>query len=167
MAGSRLLTAAMFRPLTGGVTLPSYLDKGSTNFGGSVLCFADTAIKESAYTIIAIPDDFPATPVSVTFTVVWTSTITNGNFQCDIDYRLVGGNDTTSLNQAAQQALTVADAAPTVAHRKLDVILSATAANFNSSQNNVLLLQLSRDGATESSGIAGDVLVALVNLAWT
>lgn len=163
------LPIGIFRPSTSGVYVPSY-DQVATNdlWDFPVLAFIDNSAKESAHAALVLPDDFPATPSAVSFDVSWTSAVTTGNFQIDIDYRVVGGNDTESLDQATvQEALTVADVAPSVAHRRLLVNLAATASNFNSAASKVLELTLSRDGVDEVTSIAGEVFVVGLLLKFT
>jgi hypothetical protein len=62
---------------------------------------------------------------------IWTSTATTGNCCWRATYRTVGGDDTTSLDQAGnEQQVSVTDAAPGAANRRMTPTISPTAANF-------------------------------------
>lgn len=94
--------------------------------------------------------------------VVWTATVTTGNVVWDLDYRAVGGNDSESLDQAGtQESVTVTDAAPGAANRRLEASLSLTSANL--AADDTVEFELFRDGADAAdtmaaSGILFDVL---------
>lgn len=62
---------------------------------------------------------------------VWTTTATAGNVVLCYDYRAISGNDAESLDQAtAQESVTVTDAAPGAANRRMEVSIALTSANM-------------------------------------
>jgi len=118
-----------------------------------VAVFNDTGAKDSIHGKFPVPGDYVGSPK---FIVRWTSTATSGNFQIDVDYRSVAVGE--SLDQAtAQEALTVTDVAPGTTDLMQEAELAATAGNFTA--NDLCQWILSRDGATEASGIAAAVTV--------
>lgn len=167
--GAMFIPAAMFRPVGGAVSMQSYQDFATNDvWGGNILVFGDTALKEEAHSFVGIPQEFPTTPTTVSFLPEWTCVPTTGNFQIDIDYRIVGGDGTESMDQTGtQEAITISDAAPSVAHRKMRPSLAATASNFNSSSEKILECKIARDGVTETSSIAASALLFGVWLVWT
>lgn len=118
-----------------------------------VWSFADSATRDLLYGKFVVPKNYVGSPV---FVVVWTTTATTGNAIWDLDYRTVGGNDTTSLDQStAEETLTVTDAAPGAAHRRLEATMSATAGNFSADEEVEFLF--GRDGAS-SDTIAATIM---------
>lgn len=151
-----ILDASVKPDASGGVFFEPYSVKATNDFWDYlVLVFNDTATKDGVHGRFPIPSDYVGSPK---FIVVWTSGTTTGNFQIDVDYRCVGGNDAESLDQAtAQEALTVADVAPSATDERMEVELAATAGNF--AANDTCQWIFSRDGVSESSGIADAVTV--------
>jgi hypothetical protein len=89
---------------------------------------------------------------------VWTATVTSGNVAWDCDYRTVGGDDTTSLDQTGnEESITVTDAAPGAAHRRLIPQLSPTSANFAAGET--VEFELFRDGADAADTMAASAIV--------
>src|SRR3990172_2325374 len=69
---------------------------------------AQPTIRHGFYGGFAIPKNYVG---SASLIIVWTATVTSGNVVLDFEYRAVGGNDTTSLDQAGtEESLTVTDA---------------------------------------------------------
>jgi len=102
----------------------------------------------------AVPKNYVGTPVVV---IVWTATLTSGNVVWDFEYRTVGGNDTTSLDQAGtEESVTVTDAAPGAANRRLEATISL-AANFAVDEE--VEFFLARDGADAADTMAGAALL--------
>lgn len=102
-----------------------------------------------------VPKNYVGTAVLV---IVWTATITSGNVVWDFDYRAVTGNDTESLDQSGnQESVTVTDAAPGAAHRRLEVTISLTSANF--SADDTVEFELFRDGADAADTMAGSAIL--------
>lgn len=95
---------------------------------------------------------------SASIVIVWTSTLTSGNVVWDFEYRTVGGDDTTSLDQAGtEESLTVTDAAPTAAHRRLQASITLTAGNLAADEE--VTFFLARDGADAADTLAGSALL--------
>ena len=62
---------------------------------------------------------------------VWTSTATSGNVKWGFKYRAITGDNAESLDQTGEQeAVTVVDAAPGAANRRMEVSIALTAGNF-------------------------------------
>lgn len=101
-----------------------------------------------------VPKNYVGTPVLV---IVWTSTLTSGNVVWDFEYRTVGGNDTTSLDQSGtEESVTVTDAAPGAAHRRLEATISLTA---NFAVDEEVEFYFARDGADGADTLAGSALL--------
>ena len=91
---------------------------------------------------------------SAKFYPVWTSTVTTGNCVWDFEYRTVGGDDTTSLDQAGtEESLTLTDAAPTAANRRLTPSFSLTSGNFAAGETVQFFLAV--DGVDAADTLAG------------
>lgn len=160
MAKHRIfIPAAAFAPDPGGTNPPvpePYTIPATNDFWRhDVLAFNDTSTKDSAYAIFEVPENYVG---SAKLFLVWTSTATSGNVVWDADYRTVGGDDTTSLDQAtAEESLTVTDAAPTATDRRLTPSMTATAANFAAEET--VELKISRDGTSGSDTMAAAAIL--------
>jgi hypothetical protein len=139
-------------PNASGVYVASYNDFATNDvWDSTVVVFPDSGLRDGIAGRFLIPSWFVSSPEIV---VVWTSTATTGNVVWDFDYRAVGGDNLESLDQTGtQEALTVTDAAPGAAHRRLAAAMAMTAANL-AAQDEVEF-ELFRDGA-----IAGDTMAA-------
>jgi len=116
-----------------------------------VAVFNDTSSRKGLHGAFNVPKDYVGAPKII---VVWTAIATTGNVEWDFDYRAVGGNDTESLDQAGtQESVNVPDAAPSLAHERLEAVLALTAANL--AADDTLLFELFRDGVD-----AGDTMAA-------
>jgi hypothetical protein len=116
---------------------------------------AQPTVRHGVYGGFAVPKDYVGTPKLV---LVWTATLTSGNVVWDFDYRTVGGDDTTSLDQSGtEEAVTVTDAAPGAANRRLEVSVNLTAANFAADEE--VSFYLARDGADGSDTMAGTAML--------
>lgn len=93
--------------------------------------------------------------------IVWTATVTSGNAVWDFEYRAVGGNDSESLDQAGtQESLTVTDAAPGAALRRLETSIDLTDGNF--AVDDDVTFFIANDGTDGADTLAGARL--LINL---
>jgi hypothetical protein len=102
-----------------------------------------------------VPQDYVG---SALFIPVWTAIVTAGNCVWDIDYRTVGGDDTTSMDQAgSEQSVTVTDAAPSAVNFRLTPSLSPTAANFAVGED--VEFTLFRDGTDANDTMAGTAIL--------
>jgi putative transposon-encoded protein len=129
----------------------------------SIICFNDTATRIGIRGAFAVPKNYVGTPAVV---IVWTSTATSGNVVWDFDYRSVGGDNTTSLDQATvQQAVTVTDAAPSAANNRLEVSISLTAGNF--AVDNTVQFNFYRDGADGADTMAAAALLHGLSFQYT
>lgn len=105
-----------------------------------------------------VPNNYVGSPKIY---VIWTSTITSGNAVIDFEYRAVGGDDSESLDQAGtQESLTVTDAAPGAANRRLTPSVSLTAGNL--AAQDTVEFNVGFDGTDGSDTLAGARLI--VNL---
>jgi len=120
-----------------------------------VFIFNDTATRILLYGQFVVPQNYVG---AATLVILWTTTATTGNVVWDGDYRTVGGDDTTSLDQAGtEQAVTVTDAAPTAANNRLRVTVTLTAANFAAGETVEFLL--ARDGADAADTMAAAAIL--------
>lgn len=95
---------------------------------------------------------------SAALIIVWTATLTSGNVVFDFEYRAVGGNDSESLDQSGtQESLTVTDAAPGAAWRRLEASIDLTDGNF--ATDDTVSYFFARDGADGSDTMAGSALL--------
>ena len=125
------------------------------------LVFKDTSTRDIAYGLFNVPKNYVGTAKVYP---VWTTTATSGNCIWDFDYRTVGGDDTTSLDQSGvEEALTVTDAAPGAAHRRLTPSMTFTAANLAADETVEFLI--ARDGAS-SDTIAASVMLHDLIFEW-
>jgi hypothetical protein len=114
---------------------------------------------------ITIPDYY-ASSGTAKIIIQWTSTLTTGNVVFDFEYRSVGGNDTESLDQATyQESLSVTDAAPGAAHRRMTAELTITAANLTA--GDTLTYFLYRDGTDAADTLAGSALIHAATFQFT
>lgn len=95
---------------------------------------------------------------SANLIIVWTSTLTSGDVVWSFEYRTVGGDDTTSLDQSGTEgAQTVTDTAPGAANRRLAATIDLTDANFAADEE--VEFFLSRDGTAGGDTLAGSALL--------
>lgn len=89
----------------------------------------------------------------------WTSTATSGNCRWRFTYRTVGGDDTTSLDQAGnEEQLSLTDAAPGAALRRMiPTGLTLTSANFAIGETVEFLFERNDDTGTDT--MAADALL--------
>lgn len=112
---------------------------------------AQPSVRILIYRTFEVPSDYVGNPIWV---INWTATLTSGNVVWDLDSRTVAGNDTASLDQASTEAaLTVTDAAPTAANRRLEATITATAAHFTAGET--VEFAFGRDGADAADTMAG------------
>lgn len=151
---------------SGNVYIEPYPVKATNDvWGFLVVVFADTGTRIGMRGAASVPKNYN-TGGTVKIVVVWTSTATSGNVVWDFDYRGVGGNDSESLDQTGnQEALTVTDAAPGAAHRRLEALMTVTASNL--AADDVLEWELFRDGANGSDTMAAAAIVVDVLLEYT
>lgn len=138
---------------SGNVYAEPYPIKATSDFWKHLnLVFADSATKDSAYLAFEVPQNYVGT---AKFGLVWTAQVTTGNVLWEFAYRTVGGDDTTSLDQAtAEETLTITDAAPTATDRRLlPTMVAATAGNFTAGET--VELKFSRDGSSATDTMAG------------
>lgn len=120
-----------------------------------VWIFNDTATRDGLHSGFVVPKNYVA---GGTFILVWTATAITGNVVWDLEYRTVAGDDLVSLDQVGvEESLTVTDAAPGAAHRRLEASMAATAANF--AADDEVGLVLFRDGANAADTMAAAVIL--------
>lgn len=128
---------------------------GIFRFGSSNA--AAPTVRHGFYGSFLIPSNYVSTPVILP---LWTASLTSGDVVWDLDYRIVGGNDTTSLDQSGEdEAVTVTDTAPGAAFRLLQPSFTLTAGNFSSSADKILQFFLGRDGAAGGDTMAGSAIL--------
>jgi hypothetical protein len=105
-----------------------------------------------------VPQNYVGSPVIIP---LWTSTKTSGDCVWDFEYRAVGGDDAESLDQSGtQESVSVTDAAPTAANRRLTPSLSLTAANL--SPGDIVEFFFGADGTDGSDTLAGARIIFAV-----
>lgn len=132
-------------------------------FGASNV--AAPTVKAGFFGTITVPNDYSSSG-TVSVVVVWSATLTSGDVVFNFDYRSVGGNDTTSLDQATyQESLNVTDTAPGAANRRLTALMTVTAANITA--GDTLEFYMSRDGVAAGDTMAGSAMIFDVYLSYT
>jgi hypothetical protein len=120
-----------------------------------VLVFKDTATRILLYGQFEVPQNYVGTAKLV---LKWSASATTNNVVWDFDYRTVGGNDTTSLDQTGtEEAVTVTDAAPGAAWRILETSINLTSANFTAGEEVEFLI--GRDGADGADTMAASAVL--------
>lgn len=148
--------SAVFPDASGGVFAEPYSIKATNDvWNRLVWVFNDTATRIGLHGGFTVPKEYVADPKLV---VVWTATAITGNCRWEADYRTVGGDDTTSLDQSGtEESVGVTDAAPGAAHRRLEAILALTPANFAADEE--VEFTLFRDGADAADTMAAAALL--------
>ena len=144
---------------SGSVFFEPYNVKATNDVWDRLVCvFNDTATRLGLAGGFTVPKNYVGAPQIV---VVWTATATTGNVVWDFDYRAVGGNDTESLDQAGtQEAVTVTDAAPGAANRRLEATMALTAANL--AIDDEVEFEVFRDGAAADTMAAAAIVFAVL-----
>lgn len=115
---------------------------------------AAPTVRHGIYGLFNVPKNYVGTPVLV---IVWTATLTTNNVVWDFEYRTVGGNDTTSLDQTGtEESVTVTDVAPGAANRRLEVTISLSA---NFAADETVEFGFFRDGADAADTMAGSAIL--------
>lgn len=116
---------------------------------------AQPTVRHGIYGRFMVPKNYITSAVIV---LDWTATLTSGNVVWDFDYRSVSGDDTTSLDQAGtEESVSVTDAAPAAAHRRLTPSLSLTSGNLSADET--VQFYLVRDGADANDTMAGSAII--------
>ena len=121
------------------------------------------SVRHGFYGAFTVPKNYVGNAKIV---IVWSASVTSGNVVWDFDYRTVGGDDTTSLDQSGtEEAVTVTDAAPGAAWRRLEVSISLTSANFAADE--LVEFYLARDGADAADTMAASACLFDLLLEYT
>lgn len=116
---------------------------------------AQPTVRAGVHGGFTVPKNYVGSAVLI---IVWTATLTSGNVVFDFEYRTVGGNDTTSLDQSGtEESVTVTDAAPGAAHRRLEATVNLTSANLAADEE--VEFFLARDGADAADTMAGSAIL--------
>jgi len=126
-------------------------------FGASNAAQPTTRI--GLYGQFTVPQNYVTSAVVIP---IWTATLTSGDVVWDLDYRTVGGDDTTSLDQSGtEESVSVTDTAPSAANERLTPSLNPTDANF--AVGETIEFGLFRDGTDAADTMAGSaILVDLI-----
>jgi hypothetical protein len=154
-------------PDTSGNVWIEPLPVAATNdvWGHFVWRFKDTSTRIGLRGSANIPKNYNASGTTALI-VVWSTTATSGNCVWDCDYRAVGGDDAESLDQTSnQESVTVTDAAPTAAWRRLAASITLTAGNLLA--DDTLQFELFRDGSDGSDTMAADAYLFGLFLQYT
>jgi hypothetical protein len=151
---------------SGNVFIEPYTVKATNDvWGGLVTIFNDTATRLGLRGFVSVPKNYNSGGTTK-IVVVWTSTATSGNVVWDADYRAVTGDDSESLDQTSnQESVTVTDAAPGAANRRLEALMTLTAGNL--AAGDTLEWELFRDGANGSDTMAAAAILFDVLLEYT
>lgn len=108
------------------------------------------------YGVFTVPQNFVS---AASVIVVWTSSATSNNCQFRLTYRAVGGDNSESLDQTSnQEQVTVTDAAPGAAFRRLTPAFTVTSGNFAAGDTVTYLLERG-DTGTSVDTMAADAVV--------
>lgn len=138
----------------GAVFAEPYAIKATNDiFNPLVIIFNDTATKDSLHGTFEVPLNYVA---GAKIIARWTAQVITGNVVWVAEYRTVGGDDTTSLDQATvEESVTVTDAAPGAVNRKLDTYLpTLTPGNFSPGEEVEYIFSRNGAGADTMAGAA-------------
>lgn len=143
-------------PDTQGFCFPTAFDVLASNdlFKNLVWDFVDPSSGSifGFYGQFTIPNDWVS---GATIVPVWTTINTTGNARWKFSYRVVGGDDTTSLDQATfQESAFVTDAAPSAAFRRLVPVLTLTGSNFSANATCEYYFTRDNSGGTDTISAA-------------
>lgn len=121
-----------------------------------ILRLKDAAADCGIYGQFSVPKNYVGTAKIV---IVWSSTVTSGNWYAGFNYRAVGGDDSESLDQSGtQESVTPAvDAAPGAANRRMEFSLTLTSANL--AVDDLVEFFFFRDNDNGSETLAGDIQI--------
>lgn len=112
-----------------------------------------------------VPKNYNASGTT-TVVVAWSTTATSNSVVWGFEYRSIGGDDTTSIDQSsAVETLSVTDAAPTAAWRRLVTTMTVTASNL--AADDTLLFNFYRDKSSGSDTLAADAYLIGLYLQYT
>jgi hypothetical protein len=98
--------------------------------------------------------------------IVWTSTATTGNCRWRFTYRAVGGDDSESLDQTSnQEQVSVTDAAPGAANRRMEASVNLTSANLAADDTVEFLIERNDDSGTDTMAAAATMHDLLIEYA--
>jgi hypothetical protein len=121
---------------------------------------AQPTVRSCIAGVFNLPSSLASTVSTANAVFVWTGTGTTGNVVWDFEYRIVGGDDTTSLDQSGtQQSVTATDAMPSAAHQRLVASIALTAGNFSGQSNTSMTWQACRDGVDANDTAAFSALL--------
>lgn len=144
-------------PDTSGDALFQGLKILATNdqWGHGIGRFNDSGARDGIYVKFRVPDDYAS---GAGLLVEWTSPATSGDWECDFDYRAVGGNDTESIDQSGtQEAVNLNDTAPSAAFEKMFMTISLTDGNFTAGDE--VQGYFLRDGTDAGDTLASQVII--------
>lgn len=159
MATHQISIAQNLRPdTTGRAFFEPYTVKATNDiFGHFVMVLNDPSSgqEHGFYGQFVVPQNYVGSAAVVP---VWTSTATTGNCRMRFSYRSVGGDDTTSLDQASfEEQSAVTDAAPTATGRRLTPTISPTAGNFSAGETITFYFTRLDDTGTDTMAAAATV----------
>jgi hypothetical protein len=121
---------------------------------------AQPTVRSCIAGVFNLPSSLASTVSTANAVFIWTGTGTTGNVVWDFEYRIVGGDDTTSLDQSGtQQSVTATDAMPGTAHQRLVASIALTAGNFSGQSNTSMTWQACRDGVDANDTAAFSALL--------
>lgn len=159
-----ILGAGIIPDTSGNVFWETY-DVKATNdvWDHLVVIFNDSGTDIFLYGQFDVPQNYVG---SAAIIPIWTSTATTGDVVWGFEYRTVGGDDTTSMDQAgSEQDSTVTDTAPGAAHRRLTPTISPTATNFAAGET--VTFRFSRDGTSVSDTMAAAAILHDLLFQWS
>jgi hypothetical protein len=106
----------------------------------------------------SVPKTYVGATTAPKIVIVWTATLTSNNIVWDFAYRAVSGDNSESLDQSsAVETVSITDAAPGAANRRLECSTALTAANIDA--GDTIQFRLSRDKSSGSDTLAGSGLL--------
>jgi hypothetical protein len=146
-------------PDTGGLCYPYPYSQWASNDVWPVIVYAFGAFANNAqpstriglYGAFTVPQNYVTSAVVIP---IWCATLTSGDVVWDLDYRTVGGDDTTSLDQSGtEESVSVTDTSGSAANERLTPSLNPTDANFAAGET--VEFGLFRDGTDAADTMAG------------
>jgi len=125
--------------------------------------FKDTATDIGLYSTVYLPANYVG---SAKVGYIWTASPTSGNVLWGFEYRAIGGDNSESLDQSGtQEDVTVQDAAPGAAFRRLEVTVNLTSGNL--AAGDLIQCRIYRDGTSIADDLAGDAYLHFAYLEYS